>query len=225
MKVPLRPLIALAIIGFTFVTAVRSHTATSAVSQWNRIDVSGTYSVTGTGGNGQYYEGELFIRRQGDVYQLHWNAGNQYDGIGVVNGNVLAVAYTDSDIEPDDCGVVSYRILGNGTVSQGCMVKMKPNLKKRCGLAAPVWLALTTLLESAPGATTKARCRLLRRAAATTFRRIRVGEVLAFAGEIFCQSSLAENNATGFLMRLNPAVFSMERGERRAPRSQAQKEQ
>jgi hypothetical protein len=116
MKVPLRPLIALAIISFTFVTAVRSHTATSAVSQWNRIDVSGTYSVTGTGGNGQYYEGELFIRRQGDVYQLHWNAGNQYDGIGVVNGNVLAVAYTDSDIEPDDCGVVSYRILGNGTL-------------------------------------------------------------------------------------------------------------
>ena len=50
---------------------------------------------------------------RGDVYQFRWDAGSQYDGVGVQNGNIIAVAYT-TGTDGKGCGVVDYDIHGNG---------------------------------------------------------------------------------------------------------------
>ena len=78
-------------------------------------DISGSYTVTGTNENGSAYKGALEVIKQGDVYQFRWNAGRQYDGVGIPNGNVVAVAFTEGS-DGKGCGVVSYRIVGDGTL-------------------------------------------------------------------------------------------------------------
>ena len=71
---------------------------------------AGTYSVKGTNpGGGGTYTGMLKIGARGGVYDLTWTIGNdEFRGIGVAQGNCLAVAYTD----PGGSGsnVVIYRI-------------------------------------------------------------------------------------------------------------------
>src|ERR1700741_2501879 len=57
-------------------------------------DIAGDYEVTGSNENGSPYKGTLAVIKHGDVYQFRWNAGKQYDGVGVPNGNVVAVAFT-----------------------------------------------------------------------------------------------------------------------------------
>lgn len=82
----------------------------------SETDISGDYTVTGHSGSGTDYEGELRIQKQGKVYQFHWWAGNQFEGIGIVNGGYVAVSYSDDPSAIEDCGVVIYRILANGTL-------------------------------------------------------------------------------------------------------------
>lgn len=78
-------------------------------------DIAGNYSVAGTNGDGSPYKGALEVIKRGDVYQFRWNAGKQYDGVGVGNGNVVAVAFTGGS-DGKGCGVVSYQILADGTL-------------------------------------------------------------------------------------------------------------
>ena len=78
-------------------------------------DIAGEYTVAGTNPNGGAYKGALEVIKHGDVYQFRWNAGNQYDGIGIPNGGVVAVAFTGG-ATGKGCGVVSYQILGDGTL-------------------------------------------------------------------------------------------------------------
>jgi len=80
-----------------------------------RPDISGNYDVAGTNENGAAYQGQLQVLKHGSVYQFRWLAGNQYDGVGIINGNTIAVAYTDG-ADGTGCGVVSYRTLANGTL-------------------------------------------------------------------------------------------------------------
>jgi hypothetical protein len=80
-----------------------------------RPDISGNYDIAGTNEDGAAYEGQLQVLKHGSVYQFRWIAGNQYDGVGVINGNTVAVAYTDG-ADGTGCGVVSYRTLANGTL-------------------------------------------------------------------------------------------------------------
>src|ERR1044071_1959052 len=56
-------------------------------------DIAGNYNVVGTNPNGTGYKGTLEVIKQGDVYQFRWKAGTQYDGVGVQNGDVVAVAF------------------------------------------------------------------------------------------------------------------------------------
>jgi hypothetical protein len=49
--------------------------------------------VVGGNPGGGTYKGTLEIIPHGDVYQFRWNAGTQYDGVGVANGSVVAVAF------------------------------------------------------------------------------------------------------------------------------------
>jgi hypothetical protein len=51
----------------------------------------------------------------GDVYQFRWDAGSQYDGVGIQNGNIIAVSYT-TGANGKGCGVVDYDIQGDGTL-------------------------------------------------------------------------------------------------------------
>lgn len=79
------------------------------------VEIAGNYDVVGTNENGSPYKGLLEIIKHGDVYQFRWNAGKQYDGIGVPNGNVVAVAFTGG-ANGKGCGVVNYEQLSDGTL-------------------------------------------------------------------------------------------------------------
>ena len=78
-------------------------------------DIAGEYTVVGTNENGSPYKGALEVIKHGDVYQFRWNAGKQYDGIGIPNAGVVAVAFTGG-ATGEGCGVVSYQILADGTL-------------------------------------------------------------------------------------------------------------
>ncbi|MEP6719728.1 MAG: hypothetical protein ABJB21_11315 [bacterium] len=65
----------------------------TAMSQVRR-DISGSYDVRGTGADecATPYEGELKITKHGEVYEFYWLVGGvQYQGIGLVDGNNVAV--------------------------------------------------------------------------------------------------------------------------------------
>jgi hypothetical protein len=78
-------------------------------------DISGNYDVVGTNPGGGPYRGVLEVIKRGDVYQFRWKAGPQYDGIGVPNGNVVAVAFTGGS-DGKGCGVVNYELVGDNTL-------------------------------------------------------------------------------------------------------------
>lgn len=80
-----------------------------------RPDISGNYDIAGTNEDGAAYAGKLQVLKHGSVYQFRWLAVNQYDGVGIINGNTAAVAFTDG-ANGTGCGVVSYRTLANGTL-------------------------------------------------------------------------------------------------------------
>jgi len=78
-------------------------------------NIAGKYNITGTNPNGTIYRGALEVIEHGDVYQFRWNAGNQYDGVGVVNGDVVAVAFANGP-NGTGCGVVDYNIQDDGAL-------------------------------------------------------------------------------------------------------------
>lgn len=78
-------------------------------------DIAGKYTVTGSNPDGGAYKGTLEVISHGGVYQFRWSAGAQYDGVGVTNGNVVAVAFADG-ANGKGCGVVDYEITGDGTL-------------------------------------------------------------------------------------------------------------
>lgn len=88
-----------------------SKSATSAP----KPDIAGKYNITGTNPDGAAYKGTLAVITRGDVYQFRWDAGSQYDGVGIQNGNIIAVAYT-TGANGKGCGVVDYDIQGDGTL-------------------------------------------------------------------------------------------------------------
>ncbi len=78
-------------------------------------DIAGKYNVVGSNPDGSPYRGTLEIIPHGDVYQFRWSAGTQYDGIGVANGNVVAVAFANGE-NGKGCGVVDYEITSDGAL-------------------------------------------------------------------------------------------------------------
>ena len=71
--------------------------------------------MEGSNPTGTVYKGTLEVIQHGDVYQFRWNAGTQYDGVGVANGNVVAVAFANGP-NGKGCGVIDYEITGDGTL-------------------------------------------------------------------------------------------------------------
>jgi hypothetical protein len=78
-------------------------------------EIAGKYSIAGTNPDGGGYKGDLEVIRHGDVYQFRWSAGNQSDGVGIINGGVVAVAFA-SGANGKGCGVVDYAIKSDGTL-------------------------------------------------------------------------------------------------------------
>jgi hypothetical protein len=74
-------------------------------------DIEGSYGVTGTNPDGSAYEGSLSVARTGAVYSFHWETGQPYDGVGVVDGNHVAVGWGG-----ESCGGVIYRIGDDGSL-------------------------------------------------------------------------------------------------------------
>lgn len=95
-----------------------SNTATTTSSTTTAApapDIAGKYNIVGTNPDGGSYKGTLEVIARGDVYQFRWNAGTQYDGVGVQNGKIVAVAYT-TGTNGKGCGVVDYDIRGDGAL-------------------------------------------------------------------------------------------------------------
>jgi len=90
-----------------------------AASQEHAADlpanVGGQYKVVGTNPKGDRYSGSLEVLAHGNVYEFKWNAGRQYNGIGVKNGRTVAVAFANGS-DGTGCGVVNYKIMSNGTL-------------------------------------------------------------------------------------------------------------
>lgn len=100
-------------------TSSNTSSNTSALSNKpapaTHANIAGKYAITGTNPNGTMYRGALEVIEHGDVYQFRWNAGNQYDGVGVVNGEVVAVSFANGP-NGTGCGVVDYNIQDDGSL-------------------------------------------------------------------------------------------------------------
>jgi hypothetical protein len=79
-------------------------------------DIAGNYNITGTNPEGGQYKGTLEVLKRGDVYQFRWDAGTQYDGIGIQNGKTIAVAFANG-ADGKGCGVVDYDISSDGSLN------------------------------------------------------------------------------------------------------------
>jgi len=93
-------------------TANTSANTTSAPAP----DIAGKYNVVGSNPDGGQYKGTLEVITRGDVYQFRWNAGTQYDGVGVQKGNIIAVAFATGE-NGKGCGVVDYDIASDGSLN------------------------------------------------------------------------------------------------------------
>jgi hypothetical protein len=94
-------------------TNINSNTKTASAPA---PDIAGKYNITGTNPEGGGYKGTLEVITRGDVYQFRWNAGTQYDGVGVQNGSIVAVAYANG-ADGKGCGVIDYDIASDGSLN------------------------------------------------------------------------------------------------------------
>lgn len=78
-------------------------------------EIGGKYNVLGSNPNGTTYKGTLEVIPHGGVYQFRWNAGMQYDGVGVQNGDIVAVAFANG-ADGKGCGVIDYAITSDGAL-------------------------------------------------------------------------------------------------------------
>lgn len=81
----------------------------------SEIDIAGFYRAEGKGAYGKTYEGDVWITKKKDAYKIDWHlkTGDNYTGVGVRQGDCLAVAYQAS---PGNCGVGLYHITSKSTL-------------------------------------------------------------------------------------------------------------
>ena len=105
----------LRIILFTsLVVLLAAQVPRSAMAESPTAELQGTYDGSGTDADGTGYRTTVRIEKRGDVYYLQWQfpSGPTAVGIGILDGNVLAVSYYGTSV-----GVVLYRI--DGTTLDG----------------------------------------------------------------------------------------------------------
>jgi hypothetical protein len=84
-------------------------------------DIEGTYKCEGDNGMGGKYTGTVTIVKKDETYRVVWKLGakDTYFGLGVLQGDVLAVCYYESSL-----GVVAYKVEDDSKlVGKRAMVK------------------------------------------------------------------------------------------------------
>lgn len=71
--------------------------------------VAGDYAVTGTNADGSAYRGTLSVAERGGAYAFEWEARRSYSGLGVRQGDIVAVGFGAAG-----CGAVAYRMTSGG---------------------------------------------------------------------------------------------------------------
>lgn len=79
-----------------------------------QADLAGSYAVAGTNADGSAYDGALRVSRRGALYQFSWATGNDYEGVGVRRGDVVAVGWGG-----EGCGVAVYGVRRAGSELDG----------------------------------------------------------------------------------------------------------
>jgi hypothetical protein len=75
--------------------------------------IVGNYTCVGMNPQGGTYRGSVSIIRMGDTYMMNWVVGTEkYAGIGILEGDVLAVSYYGTA-----SGVVVYKVEKGGKLS------------------------------------------------------------------------------------------------------------
>ena len=94
-----------------------ANTASPASISKVSANIAGKYDAEGTNPDGAgKYKASLIVTPREDVYQFSWNSlGNDYDGVGVVTDDAVAVAYTTGK-DGKGCGVVLYKINSDGSL-------------------------------------------------------------------------------------------------------------
>lgn len=103
--------------GSTSNSTAGSSPAASATPKPAPKDIAGKYSATGkNAGGGGNYEADLLVTNRDDVYQFSWDSkGRKYDGVGVQNGDKVAVSFADGT-NGKGCGVTLYKINSDGSL-------------------------------------------------------------------------------------------------------------
>lgn len=91
---------------FLITVVVFRHGSSAAPGE---VDISGSYSATGRSSTGVKYQADVFIFKKGDAYTVRWVMlkGGEYSGVGLRQGDYLAVAYEAAEGNP---GLVLYHI-------------------------------------------------------------------------------------------------------------------
>lgn len=75
-------------------------------------EIFGTYKCKGTNAGKGNYKGKVIISKKGEVYELKWKIDKQeFNGVGILDGNVLSVGYTDSN--NNWFGAMHYKVDGD----------------------------------------------------------------------------------------------------------------
>jgi hypothetical protein len=76
-------------------------------------NLEGIYDVEGENPDGTPYGGRLKVMSRSSVYQFSWEVNSMvYEGVGVLDGDVMAVAYSIGT-SGKGCGVSNFRITDN----------------------------------------------------------------------------------------------------------------
>jgi hypothetical protein len=84
------------------------------------VNPAGVYAVSGTTAFGLPYDGTMRIAGPGPVFQVEWQTGIPYRGVGVVAGKALGVGFGG-----DVCGVTTYVREGSVLTGQWVSVGMQ----------------------------------------------------------------------------------------------------
>jgi hypothetical protein len=74
-------------------------------------EYEGTYAVTGTNFDNSPYAGSLTITAAGAGYQLVWQTGNDFQGVGLVDDGLLSAGWGG-----ETCSIVTYQQLPDGSL-------------------------------------------------------------------------------------------------------------
>ena len=74
-------------------------------------DLDGSYEITGKNVDGEEYKGKLDVKKDGEGYTFAWDAGSQFTGFGIKQGDKAVVGFGGKQ-----CAFVAYEVKPDGTL-------------------------------------------------------------------------------------------------------------